>query len=64
MLVPEAAASAPVGTVKKVLSEEVIVAVTVDQGTEKKQVTDDSVTGGSDKPSKLKLRKKVDIKIP
>ena len=55
---------APDSTIKKVLSEEVVIAVTADQGTEKKQGADDRATGGSAKPSKLKKRKKVDTKIP
>ncbi len=41
VLVPEAASLVPGHTVKKVLAEEVVIAVTVDQAFEKNQATDD-----------------------
>jgi hypothetical protein len=62
-LVSEGAASLIGSAIKKDSSENAIVAVSSDQAADKKQGPGDSA-GGASKPSKLKLRKKVDTKIP
>ncbi len=44
MLAPEATATVPNGTIKKVLTKEVVIKVTIDKLTKKKQAMDDGTT--------------------